>query len=169
MLTVVCDLCQQRPSSVHLTEARPGAAAEVLHICHHCLLEQHLDLDSSLPAISELQKTAGPDADAVPDTPALLSTSSCRHCGMTPMEFNETQRFGCRHDVDHFGELVVPLLERLHNASHHVGRSPASSAGRSERAIHRRVLYEKQLAQAVAEEDYERAARLRDRLREFEE
>jgi protein arginine kinase activator len=169
MINVVCQVCQQRPASVHITEPRDDQSADVVHICHHCLLQHQIDLDQDFAPIRDLLGDSLQDQDTATVTPPVSSGQACPACGMTTEEFNENRHFGCAHDPDHFGEEVIDLLERLHGSSHHVGRTPnRPGTSHTERAIHRRVLYEKQLEQAIAEEDYERAAQLRDRLRELD-
>ena len=62
----------------------------------------------------------------------------------------------------------MPLLERVHEgASQHVGKVP-SRAGTDERRPAALLRLRAALKDAVAEEDYERAARLRDQIKELE-
>jgi protein arginine kinase activator len=60
------------------------------------------------------------------------------------------------------------LLERAHEgATHHIGKVPRrAGAGEQRQALLMRM--RKQLNDAVIDEDYERAARLRDDIRRFE-
>ena len=68
-----------------------------------------------------------------------------------------------------FGEHLERLLERAHDgATHHVGKAP-KSAGTTRVAQQDLRRLRRQLADAVAAEDYERAAELRDSIRELEE
>jgi protein arginine kinase activator len=76
------------------------------------------------------------------------------------MEFRAEGRLGCPQDYRVFSAGLLPLLQRYHGATRHVGKV----ARRPEGATQRLRLRTK-LRAAIAREDYEEAARLRDRLR----
>lgn len=91
----------------------------------------------------------------------------CPSCGMTFAQFQSAGRLGCAEDYEAFGDLIRPRLERYHDATHHVGKSPRAGDRVQRRASHLRGL-RMQLRAAVAEEAYERAAQLRDEVRKLE-
>jgi protein arginine kinase activator len=92
----------------------------------------------------------------------------CPQCGLSFGEFRAQGLLGCAHDYEVFAELLIPLIERAHDgASHHVGKRPGQSDGESQqRANLRRI--RRELEEAIAEERYEDAARLRDDLTHVE-
>jgi protein arginine kinase activator len=59
-----------------------------------------------------------------------------------------------------FAAGLVPLVQRYHGTTRHVGKAarPAEAAGH-------RLRLRTRLREAIAREDYEEAARLRDQLR----
>ena len=80
---------------------------------------------------------------------------------MIPSEFDY-------HAPETISEAVA-LLERAHEgASQHVGKVPVNAA-ESERRHTELLRLRGQLKQAIAAEDYESAAELRDRIKELEE
>ena len=85
---------------------------------------------------------------------------TCPDCGIKFMEFRAEGRLGCPHDYRVFGRGLLPLLQRVHGATRHVGKVAAKRPG----AI-QRLRLRSQLREAIAREDYEEAARLRDQLR----
>jgi protein arginine kinase activator len=90
---------------------------------------------------------------------------------MSLSEFRARGRFGCPRDYEVFAEHLDPLFERIHDVqpARHQGHLPAKSAG--EAVVQRRQTaadLRKRLEAAVAEEDYELAARLRDQIAELE-
>jgi protein arginine kinase activator len=84
------------------------------------------------------------------------------------MEFKAAGRCGCPNDYDVFREPLLPLLERIHRGSKHVGKVPPHALKHAAVQIELRDL-RRQLRTAVEQEAYEEAARLRDRIRQKEQ
>jgi protein arginine kinase activator len=156
--TMICQICESRPATIHITEI-VGEAKKVLDLCEECAQEKGLSHGSGmLPSL--LQNLVG-------DRPPA-STKTCPECGISFEEFRAKGRFGCPKDYEVFAEELAPLLEKIHNARQHVGRVPVGrtpDAGGDERLRRLR----RELARAVAEEQYEEAARIRDEIRQTEE
>lgn len=92
-----------------------------------------------------------------------LARRVCPLCGMKFMEFRIGGRLGCPHDYQAFGSGLLPLLRRSQDGvTRHVGKVPRRPPGLPEAEA---LLTRARLRGAVAREDYEEAARLRDRLR----
>jgi protein arginine kinase activator len=90
----------------------------------------------------------------------------CPNCGITYMEFKTGGRLGCATDYVVFKRALAPLLQRLHQAEQHVGKIP-SHAGESVAKNGELLQLKRELDRAVHREDYERAARIRDRIHEI--
>ncbi len=116
---------------------------------------------------------------AVPATPK--SISRCAGCGTTYAAFKESGLLGCPACYDAFVDRLGPLIERAHEgACHHVGKFPRRALrdcrslgdrdrvevllGSAREREERLESIRKSLAKAVRDEDYERAAMLRDEL-----
>jgi protein arginine kinase activator len=89
----------------------------------------------------------------------------CPDCGIGFLDFRRQGRLGCARDYDVFRNQLRTLIERIQRGERHVGKRPAS-AGRpvTDYCDHRRL--RRELAAAVACDDLQLAARLRDQLRE---
>ena len=84
---------------------------------------------------------------------------------MTFGEFRQMGTLGCPDCYEAFNEQLSSLIERAQNgATHHRGKTPARAGGSVDRQLLVQQLV-KELNQAVAAEQYERAAKLRDHLR----
>ena len=73
--------------------------------------------------------------------------------------------------IEVFEEGLAPLLEKVHGSSHYVGPEPGvgSRRERTATALEQELLeLRRRLPRAVKDEDYEQAARIRDRIRELE-
>jgi protein arginine kinase activator len=91
----------------------------------------------------------------------------CRICGMSYRDFARAGRLGCSRCYETFEDRLDPLLRRIHGSGRHMGKAPAKASGA---ARARRELEElrRQLSAAVAQEAYEKAAELRDRIKAIE-
>jgi protein arginine kinase activator len=91
-----------------------------------------------------------------------LAELTCPDCGVRFMEFRTGGRLGCPTDYQAFARGLLPLILRSHGATRHVGKVPGRRAPASDRA---RLRLRSEFRAAIAREDYEQAARLRDQLR----
>jgi protein arginine kinase activator len=89
-----------------------------------------------------------------------LAEMVCPDCGIKYMEFRAGGRLGCPLDYWVFSKGLTPLLQRFHGATRHVGKVARHRDGAMDRLRMRT-----QLREAIAREEYEEAARLRDLLR----
>lgn len=155
-----CLFCD-KPATVHLTDIVNKKKREV-HLCESCAREKNLLPEPpgpqiDLTALMNMMLTPLQKPATVPAEP------NCPACGLTYAAFKAEGRFGCGHDYDAFREVLEPLLERVHRASAHTGKKPVTL----QRAAEMDRL-KTQLKSAVAAEDYEQAARLRDLIRQKE-
>lgn len=88
---------------------------------------------------------------------------ACDHCGTKFADFRNSGRLGCPHDYQVFRAELVPLLESIHGATRHAGKTPRRPASVVRAQDLQRL--KKELQKAVAAEDYERAAELRDQIK----
>ena len=161
-----CDNCN-KPATVHLTEIKSGKKIEK-HLCEQCAAQNEgLPVKGNTPinelltnfvmAHSGLAKEAG---------------TTCEQCGISWAEFRQSGLFGCENDYTLFEKDLTPLLQRAHEgATHHVGKVPGRRGGTGVPAKKRfdAAKLRKELQRAVEAEDYERAAKLRDQIRQAEE
>jgi len=114
------------------------------------------------------------DDDDIDETPVSKNDGKrktenikCPLCGRTFKEFINIGRFGCGACYNAFDAKIKPLMKQLHGAESHVGRGPHTDAQKVESVSHEIDLKE-ELKQAIAEEEYERAAEIRDKLKNLE-
>ena len=91
----------------------------------------------------------------------------CPVCGHTFSDFQKTGKLGCGECYNTFRAPVERTLRQIHANPVHVGKVPSRSAG----TLKRERLYadlKKQLAEAVQNEDYEKAAKLHKQIKEME-
>jgi protein arginine kinase activator len=154
-----CTFCGQ-PATIHLTDIVQRQKRE-MHLCERCarerqLLPAPLGTPLNLKALLQFLLQALRCWDSQPER-------VCPHCGLTSRKLKTDGRIGCAHDYELFRNLLEPLLEQVHRGIEHVGKRPRADQLRQQLQQLRQCLQ-----QAVAEEKYEDAAQLRDRIRQIE-
>jgi protein arginine kinase activator len=156
-----CRRCS-KPATLHITEMREDEVHE-LHLCETCYQEyleysEHPDESDSDDESPEIAIELDED-----QTLEDLDQTACPNCGISFREFRSQGRLGCPHDYTEFENELLPLLENIHGETQHCGKLPTRAAD-SSRQQYELIRLRKDLQQAVASEDYESAARLRDAI-----
>lgn len=158
-----CDLCN-KPAVVHEVTVRNGVKKEV-HLCETHAREAGIVAPGQQPINQILAQFAISQAGR-PSRAAANKT--CPGCGLTFSGFRQSGRVGCPQCYSAFEGELAPLIERAQNGgTHHSGKTPR----RSGVSLDRQLLIQRlvrELDHAVAAEQYERAAKLRDRLTSME-
>ena len=94
-------------------------------------------------------------------------TQKCPVCGFTQADFKKTGRLGCSACYITFAEGLGTLLKAMHKGTEHVGKLPQRAFRQMELSDKMRTLTD-DLEKAVAEENYEDAATLRDQIKQLE-
>ncbi len=162
-----CDLCNN-PSVVHEVVIKSGVTTEV-HLCSEHAAAKGYQVPTA-PVKQLLAQFVGqtPTIHVTTRRDAIGQTR-CPGCGLTFSEFRQTGVLGCPGCYEAFMPQIGAVIERAQaGAVHHVGRSPLRTEGVADRAaLRQRLLHE--INAAVAAEQYERAASLRDQLQSMGE
>lgn len=162
---MLCDECGQRKATVHLTQIVNGKKTE-RHLCAHCA-QRHEHEFFFEPQFSIHNLLAGllegwqPPAGTVQDL-------RCSRCGLRYREFARTGLLGCSHCYREFRHQLEPVLRRIQGQVRHSGKVP-SRAGAQVQLGRQLEQLRARLREAVAREEYEEAARLRDQIRALEQ
>jgi protein arginine kinase activator len=157
-----CDKCG-KPASIHLTEISGGQKVEK-HLCAECAAAENLTDKVEIPISQLLEDFVLQSGGAGKE----FDQRECDVCGMTFAEFRAHGLLGCPNDYEVFEDLLDPMLDRAHeDATQHLGKVPKRAGADQQRATELLRL-RAELKTAVTQEDYERAASLRDTIREME-
>jgi len=160
----LCENCKKSQATFHLTNIDKSGEKVERHLCDRCAVSEGLVQIHKPTAFNEtLENVIAGDQRGQAAARQLV----CESCGLSYLEFRNQGLLGCPQDYDQFCEFLATLVERAQDgASHHVGKSPAAS-GAQMSARQDISKLRRQLDDAVAAEDYERAAELRDRMRDL--
>lgn len=156
-----CQKCHN-PATLHITEVLGDEQFEELHLCEHCANKYLYDTQHKGAAAK------GSEPSHESEEAGLFPQHECPLCGMKFVEFRNSGRLGCPNDYNEFREELTPLLENIHGETRHCGKTPRRLP-QSKQAQSELMQLRNRLKQAVHKEDYEEAARIRDRIRSLEE
>ncbi|MBI4409793.1 MAG: UvrB/UvrC motif-containing protein [Gemmatimonadetes bacterium] len=162
---MLCDHCGDQEAVIHLTQIVNNEMT-TFHLCEKCAAEKGLEPGvnvGNFPLTDFLaQMGKGSTAELAG------SNGPCAFCGLRLEDFKKTGRLGCSHCYVTFEVHLRNLLRRLHGGTQHVGKvylpPDPTQAEKHERLAGLR----RKLDKAVASEDFERAASLRDEIRMLE-
>jgi protein arginine kinase activator len=160
-----CLRCTKQ-ATLHITELKGGKSLS-LHLCEACAKEYLNTVEvggipdefsGSPKEVSEPEE--GEDAGE-------SSSRTCPYCGISFKQFRSQGRLGCPRDYEVFHDELLPLLESIHRETQHVGKFPPRVSDSSRRQFEL-VRLRSELKTAIDDEQYERAAQLRDQIQQIE-
>lgn len=158
----ICDLCGKREASLSVRQLDKEGRATELAICAECAKKR------GFTSVEDLKKNA---AEILAELKAKVGeqdeTRVCPRCKLSYADFKKSGRLGCAECYRTFAELLQPLVRRLHGSVQHVGKGRQRGRKRAQERLEVARL-RAELEQAIQDEDYERAALLRDRLKRAE-
>lgn len=176
---MTCQRCGKMEATVHLVDMVDGKRS-VRWLCTICAggSSEGSDENSSFglggnaggsdsdgdsySLASFLGEMFEPAQDGQPSEPPV-----CPDCGYSFAEFRGTNRLGCPKCYDAFRGPLLSILSHLHRHVSHLGKVPSTgqdAASPGSDLIRVRIALEK----AIAAEDFESAARLRDEIQKLE-
>ncbi len=162
-----CQICSKRTATIHLTEISEGVRSE-MHICEYCAAEQGIAAQSQMSInelLSHLLAVQPSDEEIFGPSEA---DQACPSCGFKLERLRKEGTLGCPLDYQVFEQALLPLLERAHGGkTTHCGKVPKRIPKDTQKLVELSQLRQ-QLEQAVRGEDYERAAKLRDQIKQLE-
>jgi len=169
---MLCEECGERDAVLTVSVLADGGRT-TRHLCRECMvrLNPAMNAGNFRNLLSSLMTAiAGnrpePQAQAEEEKPSIPPEEdiSCPRCGMSLSRFMAGGHLGCAGCYDTFRTQLQPMLLQIHGRTQHAGRRPLDS--RTEQsARNRREQLTQLMQQAVAVEDFETAAQLRDQLR----
>lgn len=168
---MICQECGKRPSTLHFTKIINGEKTE-FHICEACAREKGegipgapngFSIHSLLSGILDFDTVAGKGLNNLKPQESLR----CDNCGMSYAQFGKIGRFGCSHCYYAFGERLNPLIKRIHGNTEHSGKIPKRS-GEKVQCKRKIEQLRAELHRYVETEEFEKAAAVRDQIRELE-
>ncbi len=156
-----CEHCNDGEAEIHIRQTSAGQTRE-FHLCHDCARKLAAegvipDFSFGSPATSLLGALWSLPFPKESEEPRRL----CPSCSMDLGEFKRTGMLGCPLCYSAFRETVEPLLRKVQGSTVHRGLRPDGAVDGGGESL---SLLRRRLEEAVADERYEQAAELRDRI-----
>lgn len=168
---------------MHTTAIVNGKVAET-HFCDKCAGKDHhgipgmptnaQDLIQQMlaPLLAPMQGLSPllniPNILAAAKLPPDKRIQACPRCGITFRDIQKTGRLGCPNDYSVFGDTLTQVIATAQNGcTQHIGKVPKKGAPlETRRAILQAMVdsLQHRIEGAVFREDYEEAAKCRDRI-----
>jgi protein arginine kinase activator len=163
---MLCDICKQNEAKVHLTQIIEGETKKI-DLCEACSKSKGVD-DPTGFSLADLLLGLGAAQEMEKANPPAGGSAKCPVCGFAQTDFKKTGRLGCPECYQTFAEGLEGLLKSMHKGTDHVGKIPQAFQVSQDLEDKIRRL-QKRLDKAIAEEDFERAAVLRDEIKSLRE
>lgn len=165
---MVCQECGKRPVSVHVVRVENGVKRE-MHLCEVCakqknefdFLDPQLALSQFLSGFFQQPEETEGQSDQAHEGPR------CPSCGLYYSEFSKSSQLGCDQCYEAFLEPLQTVVRRIQPGAAHTGKLPRRRGGilESRRQIKRLRL---EMKEAVLAEEFEKAAKIRDKIKVLE-
>jgi protein arginine kinase activator len=160
---MLCQDCGKKKAEVSLTEVIHNEKV-VLNLCRECAEKRgfHNPLEGVPFPLAEF--LASMLNQTQPPQPDKQSQITCSACGTSFADFTRTGRLGCDNCYVVFRGQLDDLLRKVHGSTQHRGKFPKAASDLMKPLREERNLQD-ELKKAVQNEDFEKAAKIRDRLK----
>jgi len=158
---MMCCVCKEKEATVHYTQIA-GDKIQKVDLCEACAKSKGVndpmgfslaDLLLGLGASQEIEQASGG------------TELKCPRCGFTQADFKKAGRLGCPECYHTFSDALTGLLKTMHKGTRHVGKVPEALKQTRDLSERMKELQDK-LSKAIAAEDFEEAAILRDEIKQ---
>lgn len=175
---MLCQNCNKNEATVKYTEIINGEKTEVM-LCEKCSKELgigHMNFNMPID-FSSFFGDFLEDYEESSFMPLLTTNKQlkCNNCNMTFEEFMEQGKFGCEECYDAFSSKIDSILKRIQGSNRYAGKKLVSNGEnkikfkeKPEKKETEKEKLQKQLKEAIQKENYEEAAKIRDKIKELE-
>lgn len=154
-----CEKCGKNYATTHIKTVVNGIVREY-NLCSECAAKSGYGSNSITGMLASMLGDMA--------LPAIKSQKHCSVCGTTFSDIAKTGKMGCGECYKTFKDEILPYIKRVHGATKHAGKIP-NRAPLIVRPKEKTVAdLRQELSRLVAEEKYEQAAVVRDKIKEME-
>lgn len=151
---MLCSKCHKREATVYFKQSINGEVREYA-LCNACAAEQEFGFSS----INIFGSTFAP-------TVSKEELKRCTLCNSTFSEIKNSGKVGCAECYTVFADELEPMIRSIHRGAVHQARTSETCGEMNDEVELDRL--KKELRIAIDSENYERAAQLRDMIRQME-
>ena len=162
---MLCQNCGKNEATTHVKRIINGEKAEN-HLCSQCASALGYGSMFSGFGINIGELFSGFFSDA-PVSRLSNSVLRCEKCSSSFEDIAKSGKVGCADCYKTFFDKLLPSLQRIHGKTGHHGKFPMG-AGDEVRYAHRLSELKAELNKAIDDQNFERAAQIRDEIRAME-
>ncbi len=165
---MICEHCKKNEATTHIHTVINGVVTEK-NLCGYCAAKLGYNQFGTNSLANMLASMFGEVGRS------NLPKKRCECCGAAFSDIAETGRVGCAECYKVFADELIPYIKRLHGSTSHIGKRPGGlytgsslvSVKKNETAlqINRIDTLREELKKCIANEEFEKAAKLRDEIK----
>ncbi len=156
-----CQFCEQEASVTYTKIV--GDKSQKTHLCAECADEQGI---TNLENFNLSDILMSDEKFSPPEENVTMNLSECSECGFTLEDLRKIGRLGCSSCYEKFGSEVAKMIGTMHKGTKHKGKVPEGMLKVIE-AKSKLATLKSKLDKAIADEEYEKAGKLKNELAEF--
>lgn len=161
---MLCQVCQKKQATTHIKSVVNGEVTQY-NLCADCAKKMgygNIFSDFNSDFSSLLGSIFGTGQQQV-----LPDGKRCPTCGSSFSDIARSGKVGCAQCYDVFYDRLLPTIRRIHGNTEHTGKS-AIAADEKTKAQNELESLKQQLSAAIEAQEFEKAAQLRDKIKELE-
>ncbi|MDR0958125.1 MAG: UvrB/UvrC motif-containing protein [Clostridiales bacterium] len=166
---MLCENCNKRVAEVIIRQSVSGGATTETFLCSECAMQQMGGAPIEFIVKNFMNSIMGAGSELFGNTPQsslVIENKECPVCGLSYEGFKATGRLGCANCYDAFRIQLIPVMKSVHGAAEHIGKFPKRGAAGLSRMREVEQLKVK-LKNLIEQEEFEEAARVRDKIKEL--
>lgn len=156
---MLCEKCGKNHATTHIKTVVNGIVREY-NLCGECAAKSGYATNSITGMLASMLGDMS--------LPTVTKQKRCDVCGATFSDIAKSGKMGCNECYNTFREEILPYIKRVHGATNHAGKIPNRApliVKPKEKTVSD---LRQELSRLVAEEKYEQAAVIRDKIKEME-
>ncbi len=165
---MLCDICHKREANIHFTEIVNDKIFK-FHLCEECSRMKGVKMSFDKVPFSIVDLLASLSGLEPSLRVEKKTEQRCKKCNMSFEDFKQKGRLGCSECYNVFANQLQSLLKRIHGYNQHTGKSPFSKKVKNKDKFFLNIQnLKKELSEVIKTEEYEKAAVIRDKIKEME-
>lgn len=157
---MICEKCHKNHATTHIKTVVNGIKKEY-NLCAECAAAYGYGSNSLTGMLASM-------FGDITKYDNVIESKKCSVCGAGFSEIAKSGKVGCSECYTTFYDELLPYLKRVHGSTKHVGKVPNSAPLMVRPKKETVEDLRKELSRLVADENYEQAAVIRDKIKEME-
>lgn len=160
---MLCQKCGKNQATTYFQQTINGKTSAV-QLCSSCAAEMGIGNMFNHSVMSDMFSEFLTNTF---NTPTVSTDKVCKKCSSSITEIMNSGKVGCDECYQVFNQELLPSIENIHSKSTHIGKISVSADSKVKKKAELEQL-KSDLNEAVQKQEFENAAKLRDRIKLIE-